>query len=73
MKTAILLIMAGFMAGCASLNTAIDKGAEANDAAVQAAEFAICNGASIGSIRRSFGNRPEVWRELCADEFILED
>lgn len=58
--------------GCETIQPAIDRGAQANDAAVDASIFALCQGASIGSIRREFRDRPDVWLMLCGDSFLLE-
>lgn len=62
------------VAGCGGMSDLTKKGAEVNDDAVQAAEFAICYGASVGAIRRAYGDRPEVWRELCetTDEWVID-
>jgi len=68
-----LMFAAFCLSGCATIGTAVEKGADANDSAVQAAEFTLCQGASVGSIRRAFGTRPEIWRELCADDFVIGD
>lgn len=75
MKKIILLAAMG-LSGCVSVGEVVDTAADANDQAVGAAEFTICNGASVGSIRRSF-NTPEriqAWKTLCMKEngFSLE-
>jgi len=68
------------LAGCTTSPTLTDAteqaviiGAQINDDILDAAEFTICYGASIGSIRRRFGDpeRSQVWQDLCnpADEF----
>ncbi len=50
-----------------------EKAAQANDKALQAAVFTICYGASVGSVRRMFGDEAgrKIWGELCnrADKF----
>lgn len=74
----VVVIVAAFMqAGCAYVPVAVDKASEANDEAVRAAEFTLCRGASVGSIRRAFNDRPHVWAELCresaAEEFVRSD
>ena len=64
-KCIILLVWLGLTAGCSLSDIGI-KGAEINDTAVDTAVFTLCWGASIGSIRREFGDKPEIWKELCA-------
>lgn len=62
-----LIACALLLSGCAGLETAVDRGAQANDAAVEAAKFCLCWGCSVGSIRREFGDidRAELWQSLC--------
>lgn len=80
MKLILALIFAALLAGCSSSPTltvvteqaaAID--ARTNDDLLDTAEFINCEGASIGSIRRKFGDpeRSQVWQDLCnpADDF----
>ena len=70
-KCIALLVYLGITSGC-SLDNFARKGAEYNDKAVTAAKFTLCWGASIGSIRREFGDDPEVWKLLCAQADDLE-
>ena len=68
MKTLILLLVI-FLTGCSALGSMINRAAKVNDDALKAAEFSICNGASVGSVKRRF-NTPELaklWRELCEE------
>ena len=61
----MLLLAAG---GCASTSEIVHRGAELNDDAVGAAQFVICRGASIGAIRRAYGQNEfdtMIWREFC--------
>ena len=54
--------------GCTSyVHRAVDRAAEVSDDALNAAEFTICRGASIGSIRRHYGepSRARIWAALC--------
>lgn len=46
-----------------------DYGAAANSAAVESSVFTLCQGASIGAIRRYFDSPEKVdsWRRLCND------
>ncbi len=72
MKCILLFVYLGIASGCASLSDIGSKGAEINDTAVDTAVFTLCWGASVGSIRREFGNKPEVWTALCSKEMGLE-
>lgn len=69
------IAMATLLSGCASLDVAVNRGAEANDAAVSASIFCLCNGCSVGSVRRYFREDPALWTDLCLDnfEFTLEE
>lgn len=64
LRSAILIAALALLGGCASV---IQRAAEANDSALESAEWTICNGASVGSIRRAYGSadRAAVWRQLC--------
>jgi len=44
-----------------------NRGADLNDDALEAAEFTVCYGASVGSIRRKYGSSElaKIWREFC--------
>jgi len=69
MKTLIIFLLL-LTTGCSILGQGIEKAAEVNDKALDAAQFTICNGASIGSIKRRF-NTPELaklWREICEEK-----
>ena len=77
MKAIILAATVAMLAGCSTsqtIRTATERaavhGAELNDDILNAAEFTICYGASVGSIRRRFGNpeRAVVWQGLCNPE-----
>lgn len=59
------------MVGCTTLPEAAQKGAEINDGAVDTAIWTLCYGASVGAIRREFGQRPDVWLTLCDDDMVL--
>lgn len=65
MKLLFFVGLAVFLAGCESMGRITDAGAEANDEAIHAAETVICRAASVGSVRRAYGDRPEAWRQLC--------
>lgn len=68
---AVLLILSG----CASqpgLNIASERavvvGRELNDEAINVSVFTICEGASVGAVRRKFGDEEGamIWKLLCA-------
>jgi len=66
----LVLIVLLSLTGCSVLDLAIGKAAKVNDEALKAAEFSICNGASVGSVKRRF-NTPKLaklWRELCEEK-----
>lgn len=72
MKTTLSVALASvllvfFLSGCSVLDVIADKGGVVNDEALSTAEFMICNGASVGSIRRHYGTpeKAEVWSKLC--------
>ena len=66
-KTLIALAVIAALSGCSTIGRIVDYGAAANSEAVEASVFTICEGASIGSIRRQFvtPDQVKVWRELC--------
>jgi uncharacterized lipoprotein YajG len=71
MKTLLAILALALLAGCATLTNIVSAGAQANDAAAQAAEVTICRGISIGAWVRAYGSDPEkakAWRELCQDQ-----
>lgn len=74
---AILIIcIVSLSSGCSALDSAVDKGAELNDEALETAELAICRAASIGSILRRYRTEEQVsaWQGLClpkVDNLIL--
>ncbi len=72
-KCIVLLVYLGITSGCSlSLADIGTKGAEYNDTAVDTAKFTLCGGASVGSIRREFGDKPEVWKALCEQDDEVE-
>ena len=70
---AVLSTMALLSTGCTSVGDIKEEGARINDGALNAAEFVICHGASVGSIRRHYGDpeKAAIWAALCnsQDEF----
>ena len=70
MKSLTVIIFTLAITGCSTIESAIGRAAEVNDNALDTAHFTVCNGASIGSIRRKF-NTPELaelWRKLCEEK-----
>ena len=69
MKLGLLVVAILGLSGCAYKGDVIRYAAEANDTAVADAEFVLCRGASVGSIRRAYGtpDRTQVWKDLCLD------
>lgn len=63
-RSAFVLMAAVLLGGCAGV---VQRAAEAHDTALESAEWTICHGASVGSIRRAYGSpdRAAVWRQLC--------
>jgi hypothetical protein len=71
MKTLLAILALALLTGCSTLTNIVSAGAQANDAAAQAAEVTICRGISIGAWVRNYGSDPEkakAWRELCQDQ-----
>lgn len=70
----LLCIAVTLLGGCVT-EQAVRRGADANDRAVRSAEFVLCQGASVGAIRRAYGDRPTVWDALCrsGDDFRPTD
>jgi len=72
MKAIVTVLALSLLAGCSTLTGLVNKGAEVNDSAAQAAEITICRGISIGAWMRAYGidaNRAKAWKVLC-DERI---
>ena len=67
----LVLAVSVVLAGCSSahLRVATDAAARANDDVVESAMFAMCRGASVGSIRRKFNthDKAQLWLRLCAE------
>ena len=67
----MLSMVAVSMAGCAQMMPTLDAGIgearKVNDAALQSAEFIICQGAPVGAIRRNYGSpeKAAAWIKLC--------
>lgn len=68
MRLSIFALML-ILGGCAAATGAIkDRGASVMDKSLIASEFVICQGASVGSIQRRYGQSAETasaWRALC--------
>lgn len=65
-----IILISFLLSGCGSLNGIVERGAELNDTAVKSAKFTLCQGASVGSIKREFDTAEEakLWNELCRTE-----
>lgn len=61
------------LSGCTTISRIVDYGASANTEAVEASVFTICEGASVGSIRREFDTpeKVDVWKRLCSSEGVF--
>ncbi len=66
-KILIMALSVAMLSGCSTLARIVDYGAAANSEAVEASVFTLCEGASVGSIRRQFTTAEEVetWKRLC--------
>jgi hypothetical protein len=65
-----LVFVAFSMAGCAAIVPAVQKVRAANDAVLGAAEFEICEAATIGAVKRRYGQdkvKARAWRDLCVE------
>ncbi len=73
MKYLLLMPLLILLSSCSILSGITDKASEVNDAALNTAEFTICHGASVGSVRRHYGSpeKSKIWAELCnsVDDF----
>lgn len=70
MKQIFIIALTFSLAACAAVGPAVDRIAQANDAALAAAELEICRGASIGAIMRKYGQDPikaRAWRDMCVE------
>ncbi len=69
----LILLLVTTLAGCSTMVGLADKGAELNDEALVAAEFAICNGASVGAIERRYDTKKllEARKVICDKEIIM--
>ena len=56
------------LSACSAVNTIATKGAEISDTALTNAEWMMCKGASVGSVKRRYGvtlERANLYREFC--------
>lgn len=66
-SVALAVTVALSLTACSAFDKVIDKGAEANDEAIRVSLTTICQGASVGSVKRQF-NTPELvklYNQLC--------
>lgn len=69
MKILITLFLSFWLAGCVTAPV-VKKIGQVNDDTLTAAETIICQGASVGSVIRKYGQdeaKAKAWRELCLD------
>ncbi len=73
MKIPLALLLAALTGGCAQFDvaqTAVrETGARAADDARESAEWALCQGITVGAWRRAYGNDParaQGWSLLCS-------
>jgi len=72
MKYFLMAILALSLPACAQFqevqNVVRDRGARANDIALDSAQNVMCTDASVGSVRRKYGQDPDLaaaYRRLC--------
>ncbi len=69
----LILVLAALLGGCAQFDAGQaavrEYGARAADDTRESAEWALCNGITVGAWRRAYGADPERargWSQLCA-------
>ena len=68
MRTILMLMASFWVAGCAALSPALQKGADAYDEVRQGAEYTLCRVISVGAWVRAYGGNKEkadAWRAIC--------
>lgn len=63
------------LSGCGALGGVVESAGKANDAAIAAAEVALCDGASIASVRRRYGGNQQLmqsWFLFCTMRMAVE-
>lgn len=75
LKLTGLAISLTLISGCSTIQNYIGKVADANDEAIKAAEFAICKGASVGSVLRRYDTpeKAKAWADLCESKNSVAD
>ena len=81
MRAVAIAAMVLALAGCVPSaddvrSVAVSRGAELTDNLVADALFILCRGASIGSIRRAFGDsqrRADAYYEMCREPTVAVD
>lgn len=70
----VILALTVLISGCTTVSRILDFGAAANEEAVKSSIFVICQGSSIGAVRRSFDTpeKVETWKRLCNSETEFE-
>lgn len=66
--SALILSACGFTPqGDLARDVIREKGAQAYDEGLANSVWFLCNAASVGSIRRTFGNRMDAYNALCSE------
>jgi len=73
-KLFLIAVCISLLSGCSSIMRITDYGAAANSTVVKSSIFTLCNGASVGAIRREFSTteKVEVWKRLCDEKTDFE-
>ena len=67
----IILIAILLLSGCSSIAGLWQKGASANDSALEAARAVVCEGASVGSVKRRYGStaaQAKEYNDFCGND-----
>lgn len=66
----LILAVSLLLSGCSTISRILDYGAAANEEAVKSSIFVVCNGASIGAVKRTFDTpeKVETWKQLCQSD-----
>jgi uncharacterized lipoprotein len=62
------------LSGCTSAEVGLRQAKGVADDALNAAEFTLCQAATVGSIKRRYGNNPaklQAWSFLCAPNVTI--
>lgn len=72
-KKTLLALSIASVSGCSMVAGIADKAAEVNDEALVSAEFAICNGASVGAVERRYNTKKllEARKAICEKDILV--